>query len=98
MNVSTSIDQIIKRSLLYFKPKRILLFGSHARGTATSQSDIDLAFEVPQVSHADWSRFVVSLDEDPVTLKPFDVLRLDEVGEEIKDRISREGKCVYESE
>jgi uncharacterized protein len=30
-----------------FRPRRVILFGSHARGTATSDSDVDLLVIMP---------------------------------------------------
>src|SRR3990172_4837504 len=36
--IQTMVDRIVQR----FHPLRIVLFGSHARGTATAESDVDL--------------------------------------------------------
>ena len=41
INIDVLIPQIVKR-LLPLKPDKILLFGSHAYGTPTEESDIDL--------------------------------------------------------
>ena len=34
-----------------FQPERIILFGSHARGTATEDSDVDLLVVMPYEGH-----------------------------------------------
>ena len=37
--ISTMVDRIVRG----FQPSRVVLFGSHARGTATEWSDVGLA-------------------------------------------------------
>ncbi len=37
-----TIDQYVKRLVDHFQPQRVLLFGSQATGTATTDSDVDL--------------------------------------------------------
>ena len=40
------IDDVVRRIVERFRPKRIVLFGSHARGDAGPESDIDLFIEM----------------------------------------------------
>ena len=40
------IDDVVRRIVQRFDPERIVLFGSHARGDATPESDIDLFVEM----------------------------------------------------
>ena len=40
------IDQVVRRIVERFHPKRIVLFGSRARGDAGPESDIDLFIEM----------------------------------------------------
>jgi predicted nucleotidyltransferase len=40
------IDDVVRRIVERFQPKRIVLFGSHARGDAGPESDIDLFIEM----------------------------------------------------
>ena len=44
--ISTMVDRIVGA----FQPSRIILFGSHARGTATEWSDVDLLVILSNVS------------------------------------------------
>ena len=44
--ISTMVDRIVEG----WKPSRLVLFGSHARGTATDSSDVDLLVILPNVS------------------------------------------------
>jgi predicted nucleotidyltransferase len=63
------IDQIVDRIVQRFDPERIILFGSHARGDARDDSDVDLLI----VMHVQGSRrekaieIGVALDEFPVS-------------------------------
>lgn len=41
------IDRMVRRLARRFKPERIILFGSHARGTAGPDSDVDLLVVMP---------------------------------------------------
>ena len=41
------IDKMAKRLARRFKPERIILFGSHARGTAGPDSDVDFLVIMP---------------------------------------------------
>jgi len=42
MVASRDIDELAQRIGREFHPQRVILFGSHARGTATLDSDVDL--------------------------------------------------------
>ena len=44
--ISTMVDRIVRG----FQPSQVVLFGSHARGTATEWSDVDLLVILPNVS------------------------------------------------
>ena len=72
--------------------KRVLLFGSRARGDYRKTSDIDLA-----VSGGDAVRFSLEAEEVISTLLFFDVVNLDgPVQKELLESIQREGKILYE--
>lgn len=42
-----AIKEMVRRIVLQFNPEKIILFGSHARGTAGPDSDIDLLVVMP---------------------------------------------------
>ena len=42
MTVNAMIDTMVERIVQRFQPLRIILFGSHARGSAATDSDVDL--------------------------------------------------------
>lgn len=41
------IEEMVRRIVERFHPERVVLFGSHARGTATPDSDVDLLVVMP---------------------------------------------------
>ncbi len=44
------VDDIVQRIVAVAKPERIILFGSHARGEAAEDSDIDLLVVMREVT------------------------------------------------
>jgi predicted nucleotidyltransferase len=42
-----TIDRMVRRIVKRFHPDRVILFGSHARGTAGPDSDVDLLVVMP---------------------------------------------------
>ena len=72
--------------------KKLILFGSRARGDYKERSDIDLAFY-----GGNSSQFILAVDEETPTLLQFDVLDLDKPNQaELLDSIEREGMVIYE--
>ena len=72
--------------------KKIILFGSRARGDNSSRSDIDLA-----VSGGNALDFYYDLEEDAWTLLMFDVVNLDKgVSDELQKELDRDGVILYE--
>lgn len=72
--------------------KKVILFGSRARGDYKSRSDIDLA-----VSGGDCVRFSLDVQENTSTLLFFDIVNLDgTVQKELLESIEKEGVCIYE--
>ena len=47
MHIQEVLDEIVSRIVKRFHPERIILFGSHARGTAQTDSDVDLLIVMP---------------------------------------------------
>ena len=47
MSVKRAIDEMVRRLTERFAPEQIILFGSHARGTAGPDSDVDLLVVMP---------------------------------------------------
>lgn len=72
--------------------RRVLLFGSRARGTQTERSDIDLA-----VCGGDFDGFYWDIKENVHSLLMIDVVDLDAgVSEGLKRELERDGVTLYE--
>jgi predicted nucleotidyltransferase len=74
--------------------KRVILFGSRARGYATPRSDIDLAVDISD--DVTW-RVVDELVEEYPTLLKIDLVRLSESYGEFHKAILESGKVLYEA-
>lgn len=71
--------------------EKVILFGSRARGTNSERSDIDLA-----VTGGDALNFYYDLEEEAYTLLMFDVVDLDDnISEELRENIARDGVVIY---
>jgi predicted nucleotidyltransferase len=72
--------------------KKVILFGSRARGDFKRTSDIDIAVE-----GGDFSRFALDVDEETSTLLKFDIVDLGRnIQKELRDSIETEGFVIYE--
>ena len=82
----------IKNYAKQFDIKKVILFGSRARGDYKEKSDIDLA-----VSGGNISAFSIMVDEKTSTLLKFDIVNLDaSVQQELLQSIDGDGIIIYE--
>ena len=73
--------------------RRVVLFGSRARGTNQPRSDIDLAIE----GCPDFPALEERLQEELWSLLRLDVVNLDDpISAELREEIARDGKVLYE--
>lgn len=97
--ISTMVDRIVGA----FQPSRIILFGSHARGTATEWSDVDLLVILPNVpdkrnAAIEIRRVLGDLPvcKDIVVATPEEVARRGHLVGTVLRSALREGKVLYE--
>ena len=97
------IQEFADRVARTFHPERIILFGSHARGGTTADSDVDLLVVMPFEGRP-W-QMAVEIRQRVDRPFPLDLLvrtpeqlrtRL-EMGDPFLAEIIREGKVLYES-
>ncbi len=98
------ISEVGKRIGSRFHPQRVILFGSHAEGRATEDSDVDLLVVMPtHGSHIDQSVEIRMAVRPPF---PMDLLvrtpdKIEErlnMGDPFMRTILDEGKVIYEAD
>ena len=97
------IDEMVRRIVAKFDPERIILFGSHARGTGGPDSDADLLVVMrplgsrrEQATQIDMELVGVDMPADVIVVTPEDVERKRDVLGTIIRPALREGKVLYE--
>lgn len=88
------IDDLKKAHLLH-KVRRIILFGSRARGDENPTSDFDLAFDAPDLSQKEWLD-ILNVLENTDTLLKIDAVHYNLASENLQLQINREGVVLYE--
>ncbi|WP_317424666.1 nucleotidyltransferase domain-containing protein [uncultured Acidaminococcus sp.] len=92
MDLKPAVRQAVIALAQEYGLKKVILFGSRARGDNRERSDIDLA-----VQGGDTVRFALDVEEKAPTLLFFDVVNLDQpVQPELLESIKREGIILYE--
>jgi predicted nucleotidyltransferase len=90
--ISERVLQEIRELAEQYHVKRVILFGSRARGDFHRTSDIDLA-----VSGGDIVSFSLDVEDKTWTLLKYDVVNMDQpVQKELKESIEKEGVLLYE--
>ncbi len=84
LNKPDYFDKIVEKIKQQINPKKIILFGSRARGDAHKNADIDIAIETDQ-----------SIEKLSI-VGPFDIINLRNASAEVKEKINREGVVIYE--
>ena len=103
MTQAALLEHVTKTIVERFRPRRIMVFGSHARGEAGPESDLDLFIEMDtprrpperaiEVSEAFGLR---SWPMDIVVYTPEEVRRLRHINGTLLSAIEKEGKVLYE--
>lgn len=92
-----SIIQFVKQICGdYLQVQKCWFFGSRASGSAGTTSDFDFAFEWKATEDASWGEFANLLRERNPTLYSLDIVRVDQVDDQLKNRIISEGRIIYE--
>ncbi len=97
-----AIDTMVHRLVEQFNPEQIILFGSHARGTAGPDSDVDLLVVMPVAGSKRAQQVAmrvalhdIHVPKDIIVVTPDEVSRRrDIVGTLIRPAL-REGKVLY---
>jgi predicted nucleotidyltransferase len=102
--VREMILEIVDRITREYRPNKIILFGSYAYGTPTSDSDIDLliikdTLERPIDRRVAVRRIVSDpkrlVPFEPIVMTPQEVQRRLDVGDQIVQEILKKGEVLY---
>ena len=89
---SELLQQIVGVLLRHADPKKIILYGSRARGDYSAKSDIDIAIEP-----GDGKSFFRNVVDDEIrTLLKIEIISLDEAPEHLRRQMDEEGIVLYE--
>ncbi len=103
MTAERTIQDTVERIVRQFHPLRIILFGSHARGTATDESDIDLLVVLRDAP--DKRRMAVEIrralrdmlvSKDIIVTTPDEIARRGNMVGSVLRPALREGRVLYE--
>ena len=94
---------MVRRIVERFRPDRVILFGSHARGTAGPDSDVDLLVVMPFVGSKRGKQLEVRLalhdfkvSKDVIITTPEDFEWRKEIPGTVERPAAREGKVMYD--
>lgn len=104
MAAMEATEKMTRRLVERFRPQRIVLFGSHAKGTARSSSDIDLLIIAPS-DEPRWQRVVpvyralagLGIPKDIVWWTPEEIAEWRGVKSHFINTVLGEGKVLYEN-
>ena len=94
-----AIDQVVKQIVDTFKPQKIILFGSYARGNPRPESDVDLlvVMDTPNRSLNIRRHLGVMFGLDLIVYTPKRLQERVDMGDWFLRDILKEGKVLYES-
>ena len=99
-----SIEELCHRIVAAYKPERVVLFGSYARGTQNADSDVDLLVVMPfegksvNKSVEMRLRFRPPFPMDLLVRTPEAVKERLEIGDVLLRDIVKTGKVLYEAD
>lgn len=105
LTAQEKIQEMVRRIVEQFHPEKVILFGSHARGTAGPDSDVDLLVVMP-ISGSKFDKAVeirialrgLGIAKDVFVATPEEVERFREIIGTLIRPALREGKVLYERE
>ena len=87
------LEEIINISKKYSDIKKVVLFGSRARGDNEKKSDIDLAI----YSNSSILDFIEDIENNTTTLLEFDFANMNTIEDELFiEQVNKEGIVLYE--
>lgn len=95
MNIEQVLTELLAIIVKNKQVKKIILFGSRARGDAEEKSDIDIAIVCPSITDRAWIDLCENI-ENAHTLLEINVIKFDSAGKNLQGKILKEGIVLYE--
>jgi predicted nucleotidyltransferase len=103
LTTQETLDEIVRRIVEGFAPEKIILFGSHAKGSSGPDSDVDLLVVMhpggsrrKKATEIDLSLVGVNVPVDVIVVTPEELQRdQDRIGTLIRPAL-KEGRVLYE--
>ena len=102
MVAMNDIQAVVNRIAQAFDPERVVLFGSHARGTATNDSDVDLLVILSFEGKPFWKSLEITNYVNPafaidlLARRPDDTQRRYAQGDPLIREALDQGRILYE--
>lgn len=103
MTVESTISEMVDRIVTRFNPSRVLLFGSHARGSAGEWSDVDLLVVMGDVTDKRQVAIEIRrslgdllISKDIIVATPDEITQRGHVVGTVLNAAIREGRVLYE--
>lgn len=103
-DVKEIIEEIVRRLVAGYRPQKVILFGSHASGTARPDSDIDLLI-IKETSERFIDRWVAvrrllsdpnrRIGLDTIVLSPREIEERLAIGDQVIAEILEKGQVLY---
>lgn len=90
------VKVVVSIASKFKKVRKVFLFGSRAQGNHSPKSDFDLAFDLFPVDGRAWGDLTSDIREAFPFLNQLDLVRLDQVSQDFREKIMLEGVLVYE--
>lgn len=101
--IEAAIGEMVRRIVERFHPEKIILFGSHARGDANPDSDVDLLVVMPfEGSHREkqidlrTELYDLPVAKDIIVTRPEEFAWRKDVPGTMEQPAANEGRIVYE--
>jgi predicted nucleotidyltransferase len=98
------IEELTRRIVEEFRPQRVLLFGSYARGTPNADSDVDLLVVLPQATNPHEASVQIRLRTRPtfpvdlLVRTPEKIRQRIKMGDTFMKDIMENGRVLYEAD
>jgi len=103
MLTPTEIDTLVRQIVARIQPKKVIIFGSYAKGTATIKSDLDICVivetELPMAHRADDLKPMLYYSVIPIDVHVYTPQEVEEYSKEqfsFIDSVIKSGRIVFD--